>query len=144
MAVMVDSMNKLEKYIAISLLVFAVVFNLWLYRWEPSSRVDPNDNAFQFGLIDRTNSIWNYADSICKPKTASPTSPRFYLAGIPVVCTLSLLSDHWVHNWAQGYNLPYYYPHIPQIAIVGSWRVLTQAPCFPESVPYPYLPITMV
>lgn len=130
-------MHKLERYLSIFLLLFAVGFNLWLYRYEPTSKVDPNDNAFQFGLVDRTNAIWNYANSVCSGKTDTQ-SPKFFLSGIPVVCTLSLLSDHWVHNWAQGYNLPYYYPHIPQIAIVSSWRFLTgiigQSACHSNSL----------
>lgn len=117
-------MYKLERYLALFLLLFAVGFNLWLYRFEPTSKVDPNDNAFQFGLVDRTNAIWNYSITLCSGKN-DPQSPGFFLSGIPGICTLSLLSDHWVHNWAQGYNLPYYYPHVPQIAIVSSWRFLT-------------------
>lgn len=35
------------------------------------------------------------------------------------------LIDHWVPNWAQGYNLPYYYSHIPQITIVATYRLLS-------------------
>lgn len=130
-------MYKLERYLAIFLLLFAVGFNLWLYRFEPTSKVDPNDNAFQFGLIDRTNTIWNYSQTLCSGKT-DPKSPKFFLSGIPGICTLSLLSDHWVHNWAQGYNLPFYYPHVPQITIVSSWRFFTgiigQSSCHSNSL----------
>ena len=38
---------------------------------------------------------------------------------------ISLLSDHWVPNWAEGYNLPYYYSHVPQIIIVATWRLFS-------------------
>ncbi len=106
-------MKKLSFNTILSLffLGFAVVFNLWLYRLEPTATIDPNDNTFQFALIDRTNQIFNYAQQTC----SWPTKP---------FCTLILLADHWVPNWAQGYNLPYYYSHVPQIAIVLTWRIL--------------------
>lgn len=96
-------MKKFEKYIGIALVLFAVGFNLWLYRLEPTAKIDPNDNTFQYALVDRTNQIWNFAQG-----------------------KFSLLFDHWVPNWAQGYNLPAYYSHIPQIAIVATWRLFGQ------------------
>ena len=95
------------------MLLFAIGFNLWLYRLEPTATVDPNDNAFQFALVDRTNTIWDFANKKC--------SSNHLTFGI---CHFSFLIDHWVHNWAEGYNLPYYYSHIPQIAIVASYRFL--------------------
>lgn len=103
--------KKSKQGIAITLLVFSVGFNLWLYRNEPTAVIDPNDNAFQYGLIDRTNQIWDYASRVCPKAITYP------------FCHLSLLTDHWVPNWAEGYNLPYYYSHIPQILIVGSYRL---------------------
>jgi len=105
-------MKQLEKFFAIALLITTMGFLLWLYRAEPTVKVDPNDNAFQYGLVARTNQIWDYANRTC-PKNIS---------FIP--CQLSLLTDHWVPNWAQGYNLPYYYSHVPQIVIVASWKLI--------------------
>jgi hypothetical protein len=98
---------NIEQIIGVFMLLFAIGFNLWLYRLEPSATIDPNDNTFQFALVDRTNTIWDYATKKC---TINP------------VCHFAYMADHWVPNWAEGYNLPYYYSHIPQIAIVGSWR----------------------
>lgn len=99
------------------MLSFAVGFNLWLYKAEPTAVIDPNDNTFQYALVDRTNSIWDFAYKKCSSS----------LSGILTfpVCHFSYLSDHWVHNWAVGYNLPYYYSHIPQIVIVGTWRFIS-------------------
>lgn len=94
------------------MVVFAIGFNFWLYRLEPTSMVDPNDNAFQFGLVDRTNQIWDWAQATCPKNLTFP------------FCHFSFLIDHWVPNWAQGYNLPFYYSHVPQILIVGSYRFL--------------------
>ncbi len=105
-------MKHIEKYLGIALLIFALGFNFWTYRSEPSARLDPNDNTFQFALVDRTNQIWDYANTHCK--SIFPTN---------LFCKISLLTDHWVPNWAEGYNLPYYYSHIPQIAIVASYRL---------------------
>jgi len=111
-------MKKLtkEKIVALILLLFAVGFNLWLYKLEPTATIDPNDNAFQFGLVDRTNTIWDFAIKKCSSS----------LGGILTfpICQFSYLGDHWVHNWADGFNLPFYYSHVPQILIVASWRFI--------------------
>ncbi len=104
-------MNHLTKIIAFGMLLFAIGFNLWLYRLEPTAMLDPNDNTFQYALVDRTNQIWNYASDHCTKNLSL------------VTCYMSLLVDHWVPNWAQGYNLPTYYSHVPQILIVGSYRL---------------------
>jgi hypothetical protein len=112
-------MKHIEKYISIAMLVFAVGFNLWLYRMEPTAQVDPNDNTFQFALVYRTNQIWDYANKKC--------SGNIFFSHLPAgrqVCHFSYLSDHWVPNWNEGFNLPFYYSHIPQIVIVGSWRFI--------------------
>jgi hypothetical protein len=105
-------MKRIGQILGILMTVAAVGFNLWLYRLEPTSKVDPNDNAFQYGLVARTDAIWNFADRTCTG------------IGKPL-CVAGFLVDHWVPNWAQGFNLPYYYSHVPQIAIVGSYRVLS-------------------
>ncbi|OGG23961.1 hypothetical protein A3A79_02040 [Candidatus Gottesmanbacteria bacterium RIFCSPLOWO2_01_FULL_43_11b] len=99
-------------FVGFALLLFSIGFNLWIYRLEPTAKVDPNDNHFQFALVDRTNQIFDFAPKNCSKKLSF------------VICHLSFLIDHWVPNWAEGYNLPYYYSHIPQIAIVAFWRSL--------------------
>ncbi len=99
-------MTKLKKYISYLLLIFVVGFNLWLYYPETKILADPNDDIFQFSLVSRTNWVWqNYG------------------------CPLSLdclpnLTDHVVTTWAEGYPLPFYYSHIPQITIVGSYNLV--------------------
>ncbi|MDO8451655.1 MAG: hypothetical protein Q7S76_02190 [bacterium] len=103
-------MNNWKKYCALLMLGIAISVNLWLYRLEPTALIDPNDNAFQYALVERTNEIWDYAAEHC-----GETVTRF-------ACRFTLLADHWVPNWAQGYNLPYYYSHIPQILIVASHK----------------------
>ncbi len=107
-------MKNIEKIIAVLMLLFAVGFNLWLYRLEPLAAIDPNDNTFQFALVDRTNEIWDFAVKECSKK----------LITFPV-CFPSYLVDHWVPNWAEGYNLPFYYSHVPQITIVTSYKILS-------------------
>src|SRR5688572_11724303 len=99
-------MKKLtvESCIGLLMLLFAIGFNLWIYRLEPTAMVDPNDNTFQYALVDRTNQILDYANKTCSGFIVTR-----------VICQASLLTDHWVPNWAEGYNLPYYYSHIPQI-----------------------------
>src|SRR3989338_3866237 len=100
-------MKHIEKIISIGMLLFAIGFNLWLYRLEPTAMIDPNDNTFQFALVDRTNQIWNYAQQRCASQKFSIVAPIKY----SVLCTLDfvLLADHWVPNWAEVYNLPFYY-----------------------------------
>lgn len=94
------------------MLIFAVGYNIWLYRLEPSAKIDPNDNPFQYALVHRTNEMWDFAAAQCAPSIGYP------------VCFTSYLVDHWVPNWAQGFNLPYYYSHWPQIMIVASWKII--------------------
>lgn len=97
-----------EQILAIIMLLFAIGFNLWLYRAEPTAKIDPNDNTFQFALVYRTNQMWDFV------------SQR------PISRWLTLF-DHWVPNWNEGYNLPFYYSHIPQILIVASYRLLAHS-----------------
>jgi hypothetical protein len=116
----IHQFNNIEKIIGLLMLLFAVSFNLYLYRLEPTATVDPNDNAFQFGLVDRTNTMWDFATKKCSENPVNKIPIIGYLSFS--ICHFSFLSDHWVPNWADGFNLPYYYSHIPQIMIVGSWR----------------------
>src|SRR5258706_13631777 len=115
--------NDIEKAIGLLLLAGAIIFNLWLYRLEPTAQVDPNDNAFQFALVYRTNQIWDFANKKCSGNIL--TFP---------VCHFSYLVDHWVPNWNEGYNLPFYYSHIPQIAIVASYRLFHSLFLIPYSL----------
>lgn len=105
--------KKLNLVIGIVMLLTAVAFNLWLYRTEPTAKIDPNDNAFQFALVDRTNRVWDFAAKTCPDNLSR------------ITCHISLLIDHWVPNWNEGYNLPYYYSHLPQIVIVASYRLIS-------------------
>src|SRR5947209_6403235 len=104
-------MSRLLKIIGLLLLLFAVTYNLWLYKLEPTAKIDPNDNPFQYALVDRANEIWDFARDQCPKNLLFP------------LCFTAYLSDHWVPNWADGYNLPFYYSHAPQIVIVTSYRL---------------------
>src|SRR3989304_6251758 len=112
------------KYISYLIVSFAIILNLYLYFPETKILADPNDNIFQFSLVNRTNWVWqNYG------------------------CPLSLsclpnLVDHLVPNWAEGYPLPFYYSHIPQIAIVSSYNLLINPIINPLIANY-QLPITL-
>jgi hypothetical protein len=108
---------KLLKYIeiilSVGILLWSIQYNLNLYKLEPTAKTDPNDNTFQFALVDRANTVWDFAKRQCPPG----------IFGLP--CFAGYMVDHWVPNWAQGYNLPFYYSHAPQIAIVGTFRLLS-------------------
>lgn len=101
-------MKNISIYTSKIILIIAILFNLILYFPETKITLDPNDNIFQFALIRRTNDVWQ--ESHCP----------FSLSCLPN------LIDHWVPNWAEGYPLPYYYSHLPQIAIVGSYNMIIQ------------------
>ncbi len=96
------------KYIAYFILLITIIFNLWLNYPESQILADPNDNIFQFSLVNRTNWVWeNYG---CP----------FSLSCLPN------LIDHNVPNWAEGYPLPFYYSHVPQIATVSSYHLIVK------------------
>src|SRR3989338_9683217 len=96
----------MKKIIATIILLGTIVFNLYIYRSENTILADPNDNIFQYSLIYRTNWVWeNY--------------------GCPLsISCLPNLIDHNVTYWAEGYSLPFYYSHLPQIAVVASYKLL--------------------
>lgn len=96
------------KYIAWLIVAGTILFNLVLYFPETTIKLDPNDNIFQFALVQRTSEVWD--------KSSCPLS----LSCIPN------LIDHWVPNWAEGYPLPYYYSHLPQIAVVTTYKLIFQ------------------
>ena len=104
-------MKKLYQYLPFLALAFAIVFNLWLYRAELIIKGDPNDNIFQFTLVNRANTVWQQ-----------------YGCPWNIGC-LVRLTDHWVPEFAQGYPLPFYYSHLPQIGIVGSYQLVIHPLC---------------
>lgn len=94
------------KYLAWLIVLFTLIFNLWLNFPETKILADPNDNIFQFSLLQRTDWVWqNYG---------CPFSPS----------CLPNLTDHVVTTWAEGYPLPFYYSHLPQIVTVASYRLM--------------------
>lgn len=96
----------MTKRIAYIILILTIGFNLYLNFPETKVLADPNDNIFQYSLVARTNWVWeNYG---------CPLSPS---------CLPNLI-DHNVPAWAEGYPLPFYYSHVPQIAIVSSYNLL--------------------
>ncbi len=96
------------KYLAYLILLLTIIFNLWLYYPETQILADPNDNIFQYSLVGRTNWVWeNYG---------CPLSPS----------CLPNLVDHNVPNWAEGYPLPFYYSHVPQIVTVASYQLIVR------------------
>lgn len=98
----------IKKILAYSILISTIGFNLWLNYPETQILADPNDNIFQYSLVGRTNWIWeNY--------------------GCPLSFScLPNLIDHNVPNWAEGYPLPFYYSHLPQITIVSSYNLIVK------------------
>ena len=102
---------KFQIWIPFLALTFAILFNLWLFKPELSIKSDPNDNIFQFGLISRADIIW-----------------ESYHCPFSLECWTRLF-DHWVPEWAEGYPLPFYYSHLPQIAIVTSYHLLVVPVC---------------
>lgn len=88
----------IEKIIGVLMLLFAIGFNLYLYRLEPTAKTDPNHNTFQFALVDRTNTMWDFATKKC-------TSTIGGVITYPL-CHFSYLADHWVNNWQKGITSP--------------------------------------
>src|SRR3989344_677435 len=86
-------------------LLFIVGFNFYLYKAEFKVLVDPNDNIFQYALIDEARNIW-------KQVFAGKLSP-FYLL------------DSWQERWAEGFALSSYYAHLPQavLALFGGFKL---------------------
>jgi hypothetical protein len=99
-------MKKTAKLIAYIILAGTIIFHLFLNFPETRILADPNDNIFQYSLVARTDWVWqNY--------------------GCPLSFScLPNLTDHNVTAWAEGYPLPFYYSHIPQIVTVGSYHLI--------------------
>src|SRR3989344_2914432 len=90
-------MDKKQLLIVVGLMLI-VGFNFYLYSGEFKVLVDPNDNIFQYALIDEAKNIW-------KQVFTGRLSP-FYLL------------DSWQERWAEGFALSSYYAHLPQ-AVIG-------------------------
>src|SRR3990167_10599009 len=89
--------EKLKKIIIYFSLAAIVSLNIWLYRGEFRALVDPNDNIFQYALVDEARNIWQ---NIFAGKLSF-----FYLL------------DSWQERWAEGFALTSYYSHLPQAAM---------------------------
>lgn len=89
--------ERLKKVIPYSILFFIILFNFYLYRTEFNVLLDPNDNIFQYALVDEAKKILHNIIS-------GKLSP-FYLL------------DSFNERWAQGFPLSLYYAHLPQAAI---------------------------
>src|SRR3989338_3994468 len=94
-----------KKLLIANCLLFIVGLNFYLYRGEFKVLVDPNDNIFQYALVDEAKSIW-------KQIFTGKLSP-FYLL------------DSWQNRWAEGFSLSNYYSHLPQavIALFGGYKL---------------------
>src|SRR3989344_2078447 len=94
-----------KKLLIANCLLLIVGLNFYLYRGEFKVLVDPNDNIFQYALVDEAKSIW-------KQIFTGKLSP-FYLL------------DSWQNRWAEGFSLSNYYSHLPQavIALFGGYKL---------------------
>ena len=97
-------MEKKKLLIVICLLLI-VGINFYLYSAEFKVLVDPNDNIFQYALIDEAKDIW-------KQIFAGKLSPIYLL-------------DSWNERWAEGFALSSYYAHLPQavMALFGGFKL---------------------
>lgn len=87
------------KKVLITLFLTSLVgINFYLYRAEFKPLVDPNDNVFQYALVDEAVKVW-------KQVFAGNLSPLYLL-------------DSWQERWAEGFALSNYYSHLPQ-AVIG-------------------------
>jgi hypothetical protein len=111
-------MKRLTTILGYLILTGTLVFHLVLNFPETQITADPNDNAFQYSLIYRTNWIWEN-----------------YNCPLSLSC-LPNLTDHVVTAWAEGYPLPMYYSHIPQILTVGSYQMIIKPVTSILNVPY--------
>ncbi|OGK46250.1 hypothetical protein A2963_02165 [Candidatus Roizmanbacteria bacterium RIFCSPLOWO2_01_FULL_40_13] len=92
---------RTKKALTVIGLLLLVGFNFYHFRSEFTVLIDPNDNIFQYALVDEAKNIW-------KEIFAGRLSP-FYLL------------DSWNERWAEGFALTSYYSHLPQavISLIG-------------------------
>lgn len=101
-------MKKLTAVFGYLILVVTIGFHLVLNFPETKIMADPNDNIFQYSLMYRTDWVW-----------------QNYHCPFSLEC-LPNLTDHNVTAWAEGYPLPFYYSHLPQIATISSYHLLVE------------------
>lgn len=101
-------MKRLVNIWGYIILVVTIIFHLWLNFPETKILADPNDNIFQYELVARSDWIWE--------KYECPFSLQ----------CLPNLTDHNVPAWAEGYPLPFYYSHIPQLTMVSTYHMLVK------------------
>src|SRR3990167_10533643 len=90
-------MTTIKRLFVLISLIFLIGINFYLYRNEFKVLVDPNDNIFQYALIDEAKMIW-----------------KNIFAG---KLSLFYLLDSWNERWAEGFALSNYYSHLPQAVI---------------------------
>jgi hypothetical protein len=103
-----NNMRRLVNIWGYIILIATIIFHLWLNFPETQILADPNDNIFQFELVARSDWVWQNYDC------------PFSLSCLPN------LVDHNVTAWAEGYPLPFYYSHIPQMFIVSTYHMIVK------------------
>src|SRR3989338_4479555 len=98
-------MTTIKRLFVLISLIFLIGINFYLYSAEFKVLVDPNDNIFQYALIDEAKDIW-------KQIFAGKLSPIYLL-------------DSWNERWAEGFPLSSYYAHLPQavLALFGGFKL---------------------
>src|SRR3989338_7534304 len=98
-------MTTIKRLFVLISLIFLIGINFYLYSAEFKVLVDPNDNIFQYALIDEAKDIW-------KQIFAGKLSPIYLL-------------DSWNERWAEGFALSSYYAHLPQavMALFGGFKL---------------------
>lgn len=108
---MLKSVISKENLAPLVLLLLPVLFNLYVLFPENKAKTLVNDHAFQFGLVERANKVLDEAYKECG------SNP------LRIACYLPPLFDHWVPDWAEGYPLPFYYQHVPHLAVVVVYKL---------------------
>src|SRR3989338_2947457 len=98
-------MTTIKRLFVLISLIFLIGINFYLYSAEFKVLVDPNDNIFQYALIDEAKDIW-------KQIFAGKLYPIYLL-------------DSWNERWAEGFALSSYYAHLPQavMALFGGFKL---------------------
>ncbi len=82
-------------------------FNFILLYPETTIKMDLNDNVFAYTLVRETNNmVGNFLN-------------------LPSWANFVLIFDHWVPQWGLGYPLPHFYQHIPNLAVVIFYRLIS-------------------
>lgn len=86
----------------------AILLNLVFLFPETTAKSELNDNVFAFVLVSQMNKAWDAGH-----------------CPLSLVSCLSTLTDHWVSTFALGFPLPHYYQHLPHLAVVIFYRLLS-------------------